>query len=345
MGKYHTAGSASSAAETYAPSTMPASASALNSALLALSATIGERPGGARYVLPPGVLTISTGILVPNHVSLEGHGSGTIIKAGSGLTGSMIANKASGDRRFSVRGLTVWGNGENVTGISINTPSASPQEYADGMYRLDALDILDCGADAIALAGRGEAKITNIQIRDAGARGMYINAPDNMMTNITIGGAGSHGVEIVQANNQLELVKTYYCGLEDSGHGFYLHDTLLGKLIGCEGQDNVGHGAYLDAADHMSLDFVADSNGAGHNSQVFTGHGVVVHNSDFGRFTLHTRDRNANTTRQQWGLYLSGWTSVASIDVMGQGNVLGTAKNTTGNTISGRVNGVIGNIT
>lgn len=324
---------------------LPASASALNAVLSGLAGTRGQKLGGGRVILKTGTLVLDTAILVPNHVTLEGSGAGTVLMAGSGMTGAMVKNSANGDRRFAIRNLSLWGNGENVTGISINTPPASPQEYADGMYRLDSLDIMDCGADALALAGRGEAKITNIQIRDAGARGLYVNSPDNMMTNISIGGAGSHGVEIVQSNNQLELVKAYYCGKSDSGHGFYIHDTILTKLIACEGQDNVGHGAYLVAADHASLDFVADSNGAGHNGRVFAGHGVVVHNSDFGRFALHARDRNVNTTRQQWGLYVSGWTSVASIDVMGQGNVLGTAKNTTGNTISGRVNGVIGNIT
>ena len=329
------------------PSKMPASVAELNTALAGLAAEVGERLGGGRYVLPAGTLEVDETVQIPGHVYLDGEGPGTVLLAASGFTGNMVENAATTDRRFGIRNLTLDGNGESCYGIFFNTPAGGGPEFADGMWRIS--DLLVVGTDnGVTLQGRGDGRVYGVDIRDSAQKGLVCESPDNYLDGVIIGGAGSTGFEVSEANNRFTGCKAYYNGLTDAtnGHAFWIHDTILCTFQSCEAQDATCHGFYLNGADHMDLQgVIADSNGAGHNSLSFTGHGVVVHNSDFNLVRARCRDRNANTTRQQWGLLLSGWTSVVSVDVMGQGNVLGTADNTTGNTISGRVNGVVGNIT
>lgn len=68
---------------------LPASASALNAVLSGLAGTRGQKLGGGRVILKTGTLVLDTAILVPNHVTLEGSGAGTVLMAGSGMTGAI----------------------------------------------------------------------------------------------------------------------------------------------------------------------------------------------------------------------------------------------------------------
>lgn len=330
---------------------MPSSVRQLNAMMLQSATPLGSTYGGVRVILPSGTLTVDTAIKIPGHVILEGQGPSTVLLAGTSMTGAMVTNYAVGDRRFGIRNLTIYGASRAVTGISFDTPLTTGNEYADGMWRISDMDILSCGTDGIVVSGRGEGKAKDIFIRDAGRYGIDINSIDNDFLSVTVGNAGQAGVVVRHSNNRLENTKVYYTGYTSTTapHGFWLdgatNGAVIATLTNCEAQDCTGHGFYVNRFDHVDLNgCVADSNGAGHSSQSYTGHGFVFNDSDYGQLRGRARDRNANATRQQRGLLISGWTSVLSVDLMASGNQAGSTSNTTGNTISGRVNGVVGNI-
>lgn len=324
----------------------PASTPELNARLAAMGAAAGETLGGDTLELDAGTYVVTETIRIPPHVDLVGLSrAGTVLQAGPSMTGPMIRELATSSRRFSVRNLTIDGNGRPVLGAHLNTPSVAGQEYADGMYTLEALDILDCGSGSLKIEGRGENRILDVKIRDSGGIGLEVLGADNHFAQVTIGGCQSTGVKVVGANNRFSDCKPYYCGLSDAvnGHGWWIEGSLLTVLVNCEAQDCVGHGFMLDGSDHTTLNgVVSDSNGAGHNSLAFAGNGVQVHNSDYTRVIGNLRDSNrAGQTKQQWGLEVSGWTSIVTFDVMASGHPGGDARKTNAVAgMTGLVNGV-----
>ena len=124
----------------------PKSTPELNAKLASMGAAAGQTLGGDTLELDAGTYVVTETIKVPPHVDLVGLSrAGTVLQAGPSMTGPLIQALATSSRRFAVRNLTLYGAGRPVLGAHLNTPSVGGQEYADGMYNLEALDILNCG--------------------------------------------------------------------------------------------------------------------------------------------------------------------------------------------------------
>jgi hypothetical protein len=232
----------------------------LNDLIEDIAGTIGFREGGATIVLPSsrtqvnGRYNFTESIKLRQHIVLEGEGPGTLLAKDSSasFTGQAILTNADpGDRRFAVRNLAIDATGVDY-GIHFDTPDTpGAQEYADGIYTIENVEIFDPLLDGIWLEGRGQAIVRGIRVRDAERHGYVIDAVDSVYDALEAGGCGSAGLVVRGSNSRFANCKFFYSGRETpaEGHGIWLDGSISGGqhavFVNCETQDNNHHGVLV----------------------------------------------------------------------------------------------------
>lgn len=311
----------------------------IQAAIDSVDATIGE-DGGGMVTLPLGVFTVGT-ISLRNHVMLAGQGDGTVLKAKTNIGGPVLKNAADGDRFMGVMNLRVDGNkaaqstGSARHGIHFNCPTASPQEYADSFLKLFNLTVVNTKDDGLKLEGRGETKVTLVNVRDCDGVGYNLAMPDSDFNLCGAGNCGLQGFLITGPNNRLSNCKAYYSGNVSgaSGHGIQVEGTHSVTLINCEAQDNQFHGFYFHTAQRVTaLGCNADSNNAGHNADSDrSGNGFQVDNATDCIIEGYSRDRglvaSGNTRQQKYGLGMANGAANLKARMEMDGNATGQVQN------------------
>lgn len=324
---------------------------AIQAAIDRIDATIGS-DGGGTVELPAGIFLVGT-LQLRNHVMLVGQGDGTVLKAKANIGGPVLKNAADGDRFFGVMNLRIDGNKANQStgsgrhGIHFNCPSTSPQEYADSFLKIFNVTVKDCKEDGIKLEGRGETKVSLVNVRDVDGVGYNLAMPDSDFNLCGAGNCGKQGFLITGPNNRLSNCKAYYCGNVDGsvGHGFQVEGTHSVTLINCEAQDNNFHGFYFHTAQRVTaLGCNADSNNAGHNSDSDrSGNGFQLDAATDCQVTGYSRDRglvaSGNTRQQKYGLGMANGAANLKANLEMDGNATGNVQNGWHTNISIAING------
>lgn len=311
----------------------------IQAAIDRIDATIGS-DGGGTVELPAGIFLVGT-LNIRNHVMLVGQGDGTVLKAKPNIGGPVLKNASAGDRFFSVMHLRIDGNkaaqstGSGRHGIHFNVPSTSPQEYADSFLKIFNVTVKDTKDDGIKLEGRGEAKISMVNVRDPDGIGFNLVMPDSDLNMCGAGNCGLQGFYISGPNNRLSNCKAYYSGRLNgaSGHGIQVEGTHSVTLINCEAQDNNAHGFYLHSSQRVSLlGCNADSNNAGHDGDSDrSGNGFQFDAATDCQVTGYSRDRglvaSGNTRQQKYGLGMANGAANLKARLEMDGNATGLVLN------------------
>jgi hypothetical protein len=268
-------------------------ASDLNVLIEDLAGTIGARDGGATIVLPSskdqyrGRYNFTESIKIRQHIVLEGEGPGTLVSQDdrTPFTGdAILTNADQADRRFAVRNLAIDAT-DVIYGIHFNTPVVAGNEYADGIYTIENVEIFTPDLDGIWLEGRGQALVRGIRVRDAGRHGYMIDSVDSVFDALEAGGSGAAGLVVRDSNNRFSNCKFFYSGVATptEGHGIWLAgpdpeedpdapQNLV--FVNCETQDNNCHGVYVFNCHKVWLqNHISEGNNAGHD-------GAGNHNGD-----------------------------------------------------------------
>lgn len=327
-------GSGGGGSSVVVEATPGASASEINALIAGVAGEIGERAGGGRVFLPAGTYLIDTSILIRQHVVLEGEGPGTILQ-NDGITGggAVIENAEPGDRRFGIRSLTIVAEGANY-GISLNTPSTSPQEYADGIYTISDVEVFDAEIDGVVLEGRGQAIVRNVRVRDSQRHGFLIIAVDSIYDGLEAGGCGSAGIVVQGSNNRFTNCKTFWSGAitPTEGHGIWFDGTLGGQhcvLTNCETQDNNAHGVYFDEFHDVRVTgHISEGNNAGNYSAANQGGcGYYVDGSSDIKIAGSAIGRTSNAQKQRYALGMVNGAENLKADIFSKDNLTGHVLN------------------
>jgi hypothetical protein len=258
-------------------------AASLNALIASLAGPLGERDGGATIVLPSsrgledGRYKFDEPIKIRQHVVLEGEGPGTLLAKAATFDDSedsaILINAVPGDRRFTVRNLGIDASGVSY-GIHIDTPDTpGAQEYADGIYTIENVEIFDPLLDGIWLEGRGQAIVRGIRVRDAERHGYVIDAVDSVYDALEAGGCGSAGLVVRGSNSRFANCKFFYSGRVNAaeGHGIWLDGSVSGGqhavFVNCETQDNEHHGVLVQDFHKVWIqNHISEGNNAGNNA-------------------------------------------------------------------------------
>jgi parallel beta-helix repeat protein len=313
---------------------------AIQEAIDALAATIGEGEGGGTVALAPGTYTVGT-IQMRNHVRLLGAGEGTVLKAKANIGGPVLQEAADGDRFLWVESLRIDGNkaaqstGSDRHGIWFNQPTASPQEYADAYNRILNVTIVNCKDDGLKLEGRGETRISNVNVRDCDGHGFLLDALDCDLNLCGAGNSGLEGFYVTEANNRLSNCKAFYSGriTAATGSGFRVDDTGNCHLINCEAQDNNQHGFWADDSDRVSMiGCLAEGNNAGHAGAADqSAAGFFIDNSSYCTIIGEAYSHSVNTREQKYGLDVNGADTLTAV-LKSSGNSSGHYRSASGAT-------------
>lgn len=322
---------------------------AIQTAIDYAAGIVGQATGGITVYLHAGIYDIGT-LNLRQHVRLLGDGEATILRAKTNIGGPVIQAASPGDRFLWVESLRVDGNKANQFmgggtnhGIWFNTPTNTPQEYADAYHRIINVTVINTIDDGIRLEGRGENKVIGCTIRDVNGNGIVVDAPDCDVSQTTAGRSGFSGFVISEANNRLTNCKAFYSGFASGifGYGFWINGTHTVTLDNCEAQDNQNHGFYALNSDRVQcLGCTADSNNAGNNGDSDrNADGFHFNNSSYGRVIGASRDRGANPRPQKYALGITNGSTYLSFDLKSDGNLSGHVRNGWHIGLNGAING------
>jgi hypothetical protein len=313
----------------------------IQAAIDAVAATIGEGVGGGTVYLPPGTYTVGT-LQLRNHVRLLGAGEGTVLKAKPAIGGPVIKNAAEGDRFMVVEALRIDGNksaqssGSNRHGIWFNCPTASPQEYQDNYTHIRNVTIVNTKDDGVKLEGRGETRLTAVNVRDGDGIGFTIAAPDCDLLHCSAGNGGVQGFLITQANVRLTTCKAFYNGrlTAASGHGFHAQSTVNVHCLNCEAQDNNANGFYAQTTDRMAMiGCLAEGNNAGQNGGADqSAAGFKIDGSSYCTIIGEAYSHGINVREQKYGLDVVNGADTLTAVLKSSGNSSGHYRSASGAT-------------
>jgi hypothetical protein len=258
----------------------------LNDLIEDLAGTIGAQDGGATIVLPSskdqvnGRYSFDESIQLRQHVVLEGEGPGTLLARDltAPFTGqAILTNATDADRRFAVRNLAIDATNVNY-GIHFDTPDTPGQEYADGIYTIENVEIFTPLLDGMWLAGRGQALVRGIRVRDADRHGYVIDSVDSVFDALEAGGCGAAGLVVRESNNRFANCKFFWSGrlTPSQGHGIWLAGPPIQEpelpapqnlvFVNCETQDNNGNGVYIFNCHKVWIqNHISEGNNAGNS--------------------------------------------------------------------------------
>jgi hypothetical protein len=226
----------------------------LNTTNIQDALTAAGTAGGGVVYLPAGTYAV-TNLTLPTGVTLLGDGPGaTVLSAGAGTTGAVIAlTTPATTRKTCVRDLLIECNSiSGLTGISlINTGLSS--EYP-GQHRLYNVIVQDAGQDAFSYGSGStgtliETMTIGCTAYNSGRYGFNIqsSATDSRWVSCTTGPSVSHGFMVIGSSNHFSCCKAYYAGYSGSeftstGCGWYVggistYPTMGITFDGCEAQD------------------------------------------------------------------------------------------------------------
>lgn len=256
----------------------------INAAITAVSAS-GTK--GGKVLLLGNLFNISGSIQLRTGVALEGEGLGTRILAASNFGAGMVTLLDNAVHATHLSKLTLDGTSKNVSGIHYSQSGGEifnveePRTNPDPAHWISELLILSMGNSTAAGYGMRMSggnlragKYTDIRILNASGCGIWVDGGvDSVYQDIEVGSCGDttlgyststtaplgHGVFINQGdNNHWSNVKPWF----SKGTGFYVRATR-NSFIGCEAQDNHGHGFHFAFGKNIASACMGDSNGQG----------------------------------------------------------------------------------
>lgn len=260
--------------------------------------------GGVVFV-PKGTYLVSN-LTLSAQTTLQGIGRGSILKAITGTTGSLIAFKTP-STAVAVRICDIKIDGNNLASLSgiyfDNTGVAQ-----DSLHRLTNVYVYNCKVDGIHLGPAViETNVIGCFVYNSGRYGYNfdVGATDNRITDCSSGLSLNHGFYIQGNNNHYTDCKAYYAGYTgsvwtDGVNGFMLspdatQDLHLVSLIGCEAQNNARDGFHIDGSASTAMCQHIDIIGCmadGNNEVNSTGVGFALNRVKYSTFV-------GNTTRSQ----------------------------------------------
>jgi hypothetical protein len=335
------------------------SAADLNDLIEDVAGAIGAREGGASIMLPSskdqyrGRYNFTEPIRIRQHVVLEGEGPGTLLAKDNrtGFTGSTILTNADpGDRRFAVRNLAIDAS-EVDYGIHFNTPDTQgAQEYADGIYTIENVEIFDPNLDGMWLQGRGQAIVRGIRVRDARRHGYVIDSVDSVFDALEAGGCYAAGLVVRGSNNRFANCKFFWSGFLNAtdGHGIWLDGSLGGQnavFVNCETQDNNHHGVFIEDFHKVWIqNHISEGNNAGNNSQPDQdGNAYHLYGSSDVKIRGTAIGRASNAHQQQYAIGMEDGAENLKADLISEDNEAGHILNGWHHATDIRINNYDGN--
>lgn len=278
--------------------------------------------GGGSVLLLGYTFNLSAPIVLQSWVELRG-GFGraaTQIKAQSGFSGSQLIGLAHPwTEQTTLRDLYLFGNkaaGLTAHGVYyVGQTDQTPYSYCDPKHTVADLVIHDAGGDGVFIDTATRAtRLRCIRVERAGRYGIHFVAPDSFISDCESGGSAAEGFLIGCANCLFSNCKSWFAHT----HGYTVQGTR-NQFVNCCAQDCYQHGWNIVYGKNTIAGCQADSNG--YNG---TGYGFVIPAISF----LTVRDcqgydRNS-TPHQLYGVYFSGKSTYASVEIVTYNNVDGS---------------------
>jgi hypothetical protein len=235
--------------------------------------------GGGTVKLPKGTY-IATGLKIRTHVKLLGDGVATKIKNPSNVTTDVISIYDDNTYGFSIENLQIDGNsGNGCTGDGIHlnrtngatgAPTSEVYESGDGWFRLENIDIYNCGKDGLYIGNNcREGRYFSISTSWNKRHGLFNEAgSDNHFFAISSYANGQNGILDQGGANHFTNCKSWGNGRTSYGQstryaGWKAYGAWATSYISCETQENAGHGFEFINCSNMIGSLTASSNGIG----------------------------------------------------------------------------------
>lgn len=240
--------------------------------------------------IPNGTYLVSQ-IKLKSNVKIMGNGFNTILKSiDNNPNNSVICFNSTNVRYATVENLCIKGNrwvdsNDSYTdGIRLDNEGGSGDCYTT----LKNLKIVECAGNGIhIMTSVREVRIDNCVVQSNELNGLLMdeNATDNFVYNCSFFDNKQNGVfNDNAANNKYVNCNSYWNGYGDDSvleddtsilpngttdskyikryHGFNISRTVRCMFVNCSGQENFGHGMYLnDSHDNIFASYIGDCNG------------------------------------------------------------------------------------
>ena len=250
-----------------------------------------ETSGDTNTVYIPNGTYLVSQIKLKSNVKIMGNGFNTILKSiDNNPNDSVICFNSTNVQYATVKNLCIKGNRwvdsnhSYTDGIRLDNEGGSGDCYTT----LKNLKIVECAGNGIhIMTSVREVRIDNCVVPSNELNGLLMdeNATDNFIYNSSFYDNKQNGVfNDNAANNKYVNCNSYWNGYGDDSvleddtnilpngttdskyikryHGFNISRTVRCMFVNCSGQENFGHGMYLnDSHDNIFASYIGDCNG------------------------------------------------------------------------------------
>ena len=283
-------------------------------------------------LLAPGTFYINAPITPDTRNLLQGSGEGTIIKPGSGFSGSYMVQLANAATTVEVTmrdfQLAIGYTG-SVGGIQLdNTGYTNPGGalgLTDTLHTVQNILVVKAGGDGFHFDNNvRELRVENCKAYNSLGYGFFLGnsggggsgCTDSHFTDCTVGNAANHGWYILDGNNMFTSCKAFGAGYNaqtatygSTQAGFEITSTGTHNVFAdCSAQQNALYGFDLQGTTHVAITGCeADSNGAGSGTP--TGIGINANGATDCTITGNVGNQSISPGNQVYGIQQAGTTT------------------------------------
>lgn len=253
-----------------------------------------QADGGGELHIPAGTYVIGN-VVLEHRMRIVGEGWGSVLLRKPSTSGNWIQNRRDGTRHaayIQIANLTLNGNRANQSstgdlvvfnGDTTFTYTDTKDEDFDVHNKLTGCQLIQGKGNAVHMIGSGENSVSDCDIRDFDAVGIWSEGFDNRITNNTVGWCGAYCFRIDGDSVKLNANKGWYSTLA----AFYITSDQ-GSGAGNEAQDAGQQGFLFDGANGWAFQGTSDS-----SSRLSSGTyaGLDVYNSHYLNLQVTIRNR------------------------------------------------------
>ncbi|SCG77532.1 glycosyl hydrolase family 28-related protein [Micromonospora inositola] len=237
----------------------------------AINAALGSTSQRAVFVAP-GTYTVKAPVMLYDKQALIGAGPlVTMLRAGSGFSGSALVSTPSGTFTGSRQCVTDIGlDAANLVANGINLQmNSTPSTYGpDPAPWVTRVFVTRTTGDGIYLGGtyaggQREFKLTDCRVEDSGGWAYNLQSSDGFVSGCSSQGCSGGGYLISGGNIKVWGSKAYGTGAPGAPKPAFRLESARATVVGCEAQDTVGNGFEIVAANCTVSGCTADSTGVG----------------------------------------------------------------------------------